>query len=109
MPIVEDILAYKDVGIAGLALIIIYYFSKLIAEKAFDQVIEANKNLSIMQKSFEEFMQKAYKDNPETMAKFSSILSDHAKSLNDHVKSKDEAINMLKEQQQGVLRDRDRR
>lgn len=101
MPILDELLVYKDLGIAGIALVIIYHFSKLIAERAFEQVIEANKNLSNMQKSFEEFMQKAYKDNTETMAKFSAV-------LDQHVKTKDEALNMLKEQQQEMLRDKRR-
>jgi type III secretory pathway component EscR len=99
LPILEDVPTYVDIvkglGIAGLALILSYYFSKYVSSMSFEKVDVANKNskeanlrAENSQKEFKDFLQKEYIANQ-------LIIQNLTDTFKEHIDSKDAAINLI--------------
>lgn len=94
---IEEISAYRDLGIGAISLIIIYSFARWTGDRAFIQVEDANKRSAAVQQQLISFIENAYKDNTK-------VMSELVNSFKEHTRSKDNALEMLKEQQQ-LLKD----
>jgi hypothetical protein len=94
MPI-EDIMAYKDLGIGIVAIVIIYNFSKWVSERAFKEVENANKCMMDTQTKFVTFMETTYKENTKA-------ISELANSSKDLIRIRDDIAAITKEQQRIV-------
>lgn len=117
LPILTDVPTYveiiRELGIAGLALILMYYFSKYVSNLSFEKVEEANKNakeanlrdenrldesakLAIdanlraenSQKEFKEFLQKEYIANQIIIEKLT-------KTFEEHIESKEKYLELI--------------
>lgn len=117
IPLLTDIPTYidllKDLGISGLALILMYYFSKYLSSMSFEKVEEANKNAKEAnlrdekriedstkiaidanlraensQKEFKEFLQKEYIKNQIVIEKLTD-------TFEEHIKSKEKALELI--------------
>lgn len=94
---IEEIAAYKDIGIGAIALVIIYNFAKWTSDKALTQIEEANKRAAESQNRFSSFLETSYRENTRVMSELVS-------SIKEHVKIKEEALELLKEQQDMLRR-----
>jgi len=111
--IAEFIGSYKDVGLAGIALLIVAKYARWMAEKAFSQgdkvFKEANSQLaeanlrakesqdkvSESQKEFREFITKEYVNNQQIMTNHQQVLSNLAETFKIHNQTKDKALNLI--------------
>jgi len=85
----EEIALFRDFGIAVGALILMFMFNKWIAEKSFQQIDKAQLQLSQNNEKMFTFIDNAFKENTKAINEMVSILK-------DHIRMKDEAIEMLK-------------
>lgn len=108
-----DIELLKDLGVAGLALMLMYYFSKYISNISFEKIEEANKSAKESnlrdelriddtrkllidanlraensQKEFKEFLQKEYIKNQ-------TVIENLTQTFEDHIKSKEKALELI--------------
>jgi hypothetical protein len=117
LPLLEDVPTYveilRELGIAGLALILMYYFSKYVSNQSFEKVEASNKaareanlrdekrieestkiandaNLRAenSQKEFKEFLQKEYIANQ-------AIIENLTNTFEDHIQSKEKALDLI--------------
>lgn len=95
MPLATDIQMYKDVGIAGAALIIVIGLSRWVAIRSFQYIEKATNALIANQTQFIHFVEESFNKNTEA-------LCDMHSTLETHVKEKDEAISMIKEKDKTI-------
>lgn len=117
LPILEDVPTYveilRELGIAGLALILMYFFSKYLSNLSFEKVEASNKvareaslrdekrveescklandanmRAENSQKEFKEFLQKEYISNQLIIEKLTN-------TFEDHIQSKDQALDLI--------------
>jgi hypothetical protein len=90
-----DITMYKDVGVAGAALIIVIGLSRWVAIRSFQYIEQATHALIANQTQFINFVQESLNKNTEALCNMHS-------TLESHVKEKDEAIAMIKEKDKTI-------
>lgn len=88
----EEIALFRDFGIAVGALILMFMFNKWIAEKSFLQIDKAQLQLSQNNEKMFTFMDCTFKENTKA-------ISEMVSTLKDHIRMKDEALDMLKRRQ----------
>ncbi len=88
----EDLTVLKELGFGIVSLLIIYILGKKVTDNAFKQIQEANERGEVSHKQFIDFMENAYKDNTKAFERFCDLFT-------DHLKAKETAISMLREQQ----------
>lgn len=86
---IEEIALFRDFGIAVAALILMFVFNKWIAEKSFSQIEKVQQQLNDNNEKMFKFMDCTFKENTKAM-------NDMVGILKDHIRVKDEALNMLK-------------
>lgn len=86
---IEELALFQDVGIAVGALILMLVFNKWIAEKSFMQIEQAQKQLIDNNEKMFKFMDNTFKENTKAISEMVLILK-------EHIKTKDEAIELLK-------------
>lgn len=86
----EEILAYKDLGIGAISMVIFYAFAKSYREDFFAQLQESNKRGEESQQRFMTFIEGSYKENTKA-------LSELVSESREHTKLKNSAIEMLEE------------
>jgi hypothetical protein len=86
----EDILAYKDLGIGAISMVIFYVFAKSYREDFFKQLQDANKRGEESQQRFMTFIEGSYRENTKAL---SELISESR----EHIKLKNSAIEMLEE------------
>jgi uncharacterized protein YlxW (UPF0749 family) len=99
LPALTDVTVYvdllKELGVAGVALVLMYNFSKYVANSSFEKVNEANQNAKEAsaraensQKEFKEFLQKEYIKNQ-------LIIENLTNTFEDHIKSKEKSLELI--------------
>lgn len=86
----EELALIRDIGIAAATLILMFQFMKWITEKSFDQIQQVQKQLNENNEKMFKFMDCTFKENTKAINEMVSILK-------DHIRAKDEAIQLLKE------------
>lgn len=94
----EEILAFKDLGIGALSIAIFYMFAKSYRQDFFAQLEEANRRGEESQKRFTTFIENTYKDNTKA-------LQELVTEFKDHNKLKDTAIDMLEKRHDELRRE----
>jgi hypothetical protein len=95
MPLLADIQMYKDVGVAGAALVIVIGLSRWVAIRSFQYIEQATNALIANQTQFIHFAE-------ETLSKNTEALCNMHSTLEAHVKEKDDAISMLKQKDKTI-------
>jgi hypothetical protein len=95
MTLPADLELYKDIGIAGAALIIVIGLSRWVAIRSFQYIEKANDALTENQNQFIHFAE-------DVLNKNTQALSQMTVALEAHTKEKDEAIAMLKEKDKTI-------
>lgn len=85
----EELSLFRDFGIAVGALIITFMFNKWIAEKSFLQVEQAQKQLIDSNEKMFQFMDSTFRENTKALGEMVS-------TLKEHIRTKDEAIELLR-------------
>uniref|UniRef100_A0A6M3X4V3 Holin n=1 Tax=viral metagenome TaxID=1070528 RepID=A0A6M3X4V3_9ZZZZ len=85
----EELIMFQDVGVAVGALVMVFAFNKWIAEKSFTQIERAQKQLIDNNEKMFTFMDSTFKENTKAISEMIS-------TLKDHMRMKDEALDMLK-------------
>lgn len=85
----EEFALIRDFGIAVGALILMFVFNKWIAEKSFQQIDKAQQQLTENNEKMFKFIDGTFKENTRAINEMVLILK-------DHIRSKDEAIELLK-------------
>ena len=85
---VEEI-TVQGVGIAATAFVVVYGFAKWIAGKAFDQIEKAQMQIQKNNDEMIKFMETTFLKNTEAINEMCGL-------LREHIKVKDEALEMLK-------------
>jgi len=85
----EELSLFQDVGVAVGALVLVFVFNKWIAEKSFQQIERAQKQLIDNNEKMFTFMDCTFKENTKA-------ISEMVSTLKDHIRMKDEALDMLK-------------
>lgn len=86
----DELTLFRDVGIAAATLYLMFHFMKWLAEKSFQQIEKAQQQLVENNEKMFRFMDCTFKENTKAINEMVSILK-------DHIRIKDEAIEMLKE------------
>lgn len=86
---VEDLNLITNLGVGVGSLLIMFQFAKWIAEKAFQQIERSHKHIEENNQKIFEFMEKTFQQNTKAISEMVMILK-------EHVRQKDEAIEMLK-------------
>lgn len=86
----EELSLFRDVGIAAATLYMMFQFMKWITEKSFQQIEKVQSQLNENNEKMFKFMDYTFKENTKAINEMVSI-------LNDHVRMKDEALQMLKQ------------
>ena len=85
----EELALIRDVGIAAATLILMFQFMKWMADKSFQQIEKAQQQLKENNECMFKFMEDTYKENTRAINEMVTI-------LRDHIRVKDEAIDLLK-------------
>ncbi len=89
--LIDDILAYKDLGIGAVSMIIFYLFASKTRDDAMEQIKSSNKQSQDNQKEFIE----AYKENTKA-------IQDLVLEFKEHIKTKEHALELLEEHQHSL-------
>lgn len=95
MALLTDIQMYRDVGVAGAALVIVIGLSRWVAIRSFQYIERATNALIANQTQFINFVEGSVNKNTQA-------LCDMHSTLETHVKTKDEAIAMIKEKDKTI-------
>lgn len=87
---IEEFALFRDVGIAIATLILMFQFMKWITEKSFQQIETVQKQLNENNEKMFKFMDCTFKENTKAINEMVGILK-------DHIRMKDEALQMLKQ------------
>ena len=87
---IEELVLFRDVGVAVATLILMFQFMKWVAGKSFDQIEKVQKQLDDNNEKMFKFMDCTFKENTKAITGMVDILK-------DHIRMKDEALQMLKE------------
>ena len=82
----------KDLSIASISLLIIFFMGKIMIENTFKQLEILNDNIKESNEKFRLFIEDTFKDNNKTIDRLCDLFE-------EHTRSKDESIKLLKEQQ----------
>lgn len=88
----EELALIRDVGIAAATLILMFQFMKWITEKSFNQIEAVQKQLNENNEKMFKFMDCTFKENTKA-------ITEMVTTLKDHIRTKDEAISLLKERE----------
>ncbi len=86
----EEITLFRDLGVSVVTVILMFQFMKWVAGKSFDQIEKVQKQLEDNNEKIFKFMECTFKENTRAITEMVDILK-------DHIRLKDEAIQMLKE------------
>ncbi len=87
---IEEFTLFRDLGITVATLILMFQFMKWVAGKSFDQIERVQKQLDDNNEKMFKFMECTFKENTKAITEMVDILK-------DHVRIKDEALQMLKD------------
>lgn len=90
MVLLQDLVIYKDFGVAGAALVIVIGLSRWVAIRSFQYIEKATNALIENQNQIMHFAE-------ETLSRNTEILSHLSVLLEQHIKEKDEAIAMIRD------------
>lgn len=90
MVLLQDLVLYKDFGVAGATLLVVIGLSRWVAIRSFQYIEKATNALIENQNQFMHFAE-------ETLSKNTEVLSHLSATLDKHVKEKDDAIAMIRE------------
>lgn len=86
---IEEVILFRDFGVAVGALILMFIFNKWIAEKSFQQIEKAQAQIVDNNEKMFKFIDSTFKENTKAINEMVAI-------LREHIRSKDEAIELLK-------------
>lgn len=90
MPLLDEVIMYKDLGIGAISMVIFYAFARSYREDFFKQLQEANKRGEESQKRFMDFLETTFKDNTKTIQEL-------VQAFKDHTRIKDAALLLLEQ------------
>lgn len=100
--VLEDIIALKDLGIGAVSMTVFFTFAKYVSEKSFTQTEEANKRAEEANIRTQQSQQKFIEFVDDTYKEHTKAIQELITEFKNHVKIKDEAIDLLKEQQESL-------
>lgn len=88
----EELALIRDIGIAAAVIILMFQFMKWLSEKSFQQIEKAQQQINENNEKMFKFMECTFKENTKA-------INEMVGTLKDHIRKKDEAISLLKEQE----------